>query len=132
MLRPVGNLGREARKPGAKRALSSCHPVETLLGRGDPIPLRCGSPGGWPRGMGTSQGGDTRLPRTRRGAYFQWWRPTTLYPSLGSAMDLGLPAVAPSLRAPPDPPDGSAADPPREWSYEPLSDDLPVPDPAIA
>ncbi len=29
---------------------------------------------------------------------------------------LGLPAVAPSLRVPPDPPDGSAADPPREWS----------------
>jgi len=44
---------------------------------------------------------------------------------------LGLPAVAPSLRAPPDPPDGSAADPPREWSYEPFFDDLPVPDPCL-
>jgi hypothetical protein len=42
---------------------------------------------------------------------------------------LGLPAVAPSLRAPSDPPDGSSADLSREWSYEPLSDDLPVLDP---
>jgi hypothetical protein len=41
---------------------------------------------------------------------------------------LGLPAVAPSLRAPPE---GPEADPPREWSYEPFLDDLPVPDPAI-
>ncbi len=44
---------------------------------------------------------------------------------------LGLPAVAPSLRAPPDPPDGSAADPPREWSDEQFFDDLPVPDPML-
>jgi hypothetical protein len=36
---------------------------------------------------------------------------------------LGLPTAAPSFRAPPDPP--------REWSYEPLLDDLPVPDPLI-
>jgi len=45
---------------------------------------------------------------------------------------LGLPTAAPSFRAPPDPPDGRAADPPREWSYEPLLDDLPVPDPVLA
>jgi hypothetical protein len=32
---------------------------------------------------------------------------------------LGLPTAAPSFRAPPDPPDGRGADPPREWSYEP-------------
>jgi hypothetical protein len=52
---------------------------------------------------------------------------------------LGLPTAAPSLRAPPDQPDGLAADQPREWSYEPLFDlpargtqtgDLPWPDPA--
>ncbi len=42
---------------------------------------------------------------------------------------LALPTAAPSFRAPPDPPDGLPADPPREWSYEPLFDDLPVPDP---
>jgi hypothetical protein len=33
---------------------------------------------------------------------------------------LGLPAGAASLRAPPDPPDGLAADQPRAWLYEPL------------
>jgi hypothetical protein len=33
---------------------------------------------------------------------------------------LGLPTATPSLRAPPDPPDGRGADPPRAWSYEPL------------
>jgi len=33
---------------------------------------------------------------------------------------LGLPTATPSLRAPPDPPDGLVADPPRAWSYEPL------------
>ena len=38
---------------------------------------------------------------------------------------LGLPTGAASLRAPPDPPDAPAADPPREWSYEALLD-LPV------
>lgn len=43
----------------------------------------------------------------------------------------GLPAVSPSLRAPPDPPDGLAGDQPREWSYKPLFDDLPVPDPIL-
>ena len=42
---------------------------------------------------------------------------------------LGLPAVAPSRRAPPDPPVDPAGDHPREWSYEPFFDDLPVPDP---
>jgi hypothetical protein len=36
-----------------------------------------------------------------------------------------------SFRAPPDPPDGRGADPPREWSYELLFDDLPVPDPVL-
>ena len=34
-----------------------------------------------------------------------------------------LSTAAPRLRAPPDPP--------REWSYEPLLDNLPVPDPLI-
>jgi len=38
---------------------------------------------------------------------------------------LGLSTAAPSLRAPPDPPDDLAAHQPREWSYEPLFD-LPV------
>jgi hypothetical protein len=38
---------------------------------------------------------------------------------------LGLSTAAPSLRAPPDPPDGLAADQLREWSYE-LLFDLPV------
>ena len=54
---------------------------------------------------------------------------------------LGIPTAAPSLRAPPDPPDGLAADQLREWSYEPLFDlpvrrtqtgDLPIPDPVLA
>ena len=45
---------------------------------------------------------------------------------------LGLSTAAPSFRAPPDPPDGRGADPPREWSYELLFDDLPVPDPVLA
>jgi len=44
---------------------------------------------------------------------------------------LGLPTAAPSFRAPPDPPDGGAAEQPREWAYEPLFDDLPVPDPVL-
>ena len=38
---------------------------------------------------------------------------------------VGLPSATPSLRAPPDQPAGPAADPPREWSYEPCFD-LPV------
>ena len=42
---------------------------------------------------------------------------------------LGLPTGAASLPAPPDLPGAQAADPPREWSYEPLFDDLPIPDP---
>jgi hypothetical protein len=45
---------------------------------------------------------------------------------------LGLPAGAPSRRAPPDQPDGVATDQPRAWSYEPFFDDLPVADPVIA
>ncbi len=45
---------------------------------------------------------------------------------------LGLPVGAPSLRAPPDQPDGVATDQPRAWSYEPFFDDLPVADPVIA
>jgi hypothetical protein len=45
---------------------------------------------------------------------------------------LGLPTGAASLRAPPDPPDGLGADPPRAGSYEPLLDDLPAADPLIA
>ncbi len=44
---------------------------------------------------------------------------------------LGILPPAPSLRAPPDPPDGLATDPPREWSSEPLLDDLPVPAPVL-
>jgi hypothetical protein len=45
---------------------------------------------------------------------------------------LGLPAVASSLRAPPDPAGGQGADPPREWSYEPFFDDLRAADPGMA
>ena len=57
---------------------------------------------------------------------------------------LGLPTGAPSLRAPPalpergthtGPPDAAATGQPREWSYEPFFDDLPVvgvADPAMA
>jgi hypothetical protein len=44
---------------------------------------------------------------------------------------LGLPAVASSLRAPPDPPVDPAGDHPCEWSNEPFFDDLPVPDPML-
>jgi hypothetical protein len=40
---------------------------------------------------------------------------------------LGLPAGAPSLRAPPDRTNGLARDHPREWAYEPFFDDLPSP-----
>ena len=43
---------------------------------------------------------------------------------------LGLPTGAASLRAPPDQTKGLAGDPPREWSSEPVLDDLPGPDPA--
>jgi hypothetical protein len=51
---------------------------------------------------------------------------------------LGLPSRPASLRAPPElpvrgtpvgPGDGRPADPPREWVYEPVFDDLPIPDP---
>jgi hypothetical protein len=51
---------------------------------------------------------------------------------------LGLPTGAASLRTPPEPPDASAADLPREWSYKALFDlpvrrtqtgDLPISDP---
>ena len=45
---------------------------------------------------------------------------------------LGLPSVTPGLRAPPDAPDGLAGDQPLEWSYEPVLDDLPVPDLVMA
>ena len=45
---------------------------------------------------------------------------------------LGLSSVPPSLRAPPDPPEGPAADHPHEWSYEPFFDNLPVADPVMA
>ncbi len=41
---------------------------------------------------------------------------------------LGLLSTGSSLRAPPDHPDGLAADPPRARSYEPCFDDLPVGD----
>jgi hypothetical protein len=44
---------------------------------------------------------------------------------------LGLSTAAPSFRAPHDLPDGLAADPLREWSYEALFDDLPIPDPVL-
>ncbi len=42
---------------------------------------------------------------------------------------LSLPSGAVSLRAPPDQTNGLAGDHPREWSYEPLLDDPPIPDP---
>jgi hypothetical protein len=46
---------------------------------------------------------------------------------------LGLPSIAPSFRAPPDPDGRPAAEPPREWSYEPCFDNLPVAeDPVMA
>jgi len=44
---------------------------------------------------------------------------------------LGLSCVPPSLRAPPDPPGGQVADRPREWSYEPFFDALPITDPVM-
>ena len=44
---------------------------------------------------------------------------------------LGLASTPPSLRAPPDQPDGGAAERPREWAYEPLFD-LPVRRPSHA
>ena len=47
----------------------------------------------------------------------------------GILAHLGLPSIAPSLRAPPDAPDGLAVDQSRAWSYEPFFDDLPIPDP---
>jgi hypothetical protein len=40
---------------------------------------------------------------------------------------LRLPTTAPSLRVPPDQTKGLAGDHPREWSYEPVVDDLPAP-----
>jgi len=45
---------------------------------------------------------------------------------------LGLPTVAPGLRALPHQPDGVATDPSRAWSYEPFFEDLPVADPVMA
>jgi hypothetical protein len=40
--------------------------------------------------------------------------------AVGQILDhLGLPIGAASLRVPPDPPEGLAADQPREWGYEP-------------
>jgi len=44
---------------------------------------------------------------------------------------LGCPTVAPTLQAPIDPTDGPAAAYPRDWSSEPILDDLPVPDPVL-
>jgi hypothetical protein len=44
---------------------------------------------------------------------------------------LDLPIESPQLRAPPEPPDALAAQQTREWSYEPLLDDLPLPDPLL-
>jgi hypothetical protein len=44
---------------------------------------------------------------------------------------LGLASTPPSFRAPPDQPDGGAAERPREWAYEPLFDDLAIPDPLL-
>ena len=51
---------------------------------------------------------------------------------IGDAVLLGLSTAAPSFRAPPDPPDGLAADQLREGSYEALFDDLPIRDPVLA
>jgi len=56
-------------------------------------------------------------------------RPAVVRQILGH---LGPPTSAASLRMPPDPPEGLAADQPREWSYEPVLDDLPIPDPLMA
>jgi hypothetical protein len=44
---------------------------------------------------------------------------------------LGLSTAAPSLRAPPDQPDGGTAEQPRGWAYEPLFGDLRIPDPVL-
>ena len=44
---------------------------------------------------------------------------------------LGLPAGAASLRAPPDPPDGRAADQPSDCVYGPFLDDLAARDPML-
>jgi hypothetical protein len=44
---------------------------------------------------------------------------------------LGPPTGAASLRAPSDQTKGLPADQPREWSYEPFRDHLPIPAPAI-
>jgi hypothetical protein len=53
---------------------------------------------------------------------------------------LGLPTIVAKLRAPPElpvrgtqpgPGEGPPADPPREWVYEPIFDDLPVSDPVL-
>ncbi len=44
---------------------------------------------------------------------------------------LGLPTTAPGLRGPPDMLASRVADPPREWSSEPIFDGLPTPDPLL-
>ncbi len=44
---------------------------------------------------------------------------------------LGLPTAAPRLRAPPDPPDNLAADPARDWVYEPYLVDPAARDPRL-
>ncbi len=44
---------------------------------------------------------------------------------------LGLPTGTASFRAPPHPPGGPTANPPRECSYEPFLDDLPVRHPTL-
>ncbi len=45
---------------------------------------------------------------------------------------LGLATAAPSFRAPPDPPASPVAVHSRDRSYDPLVDNLPIPDPTIA
>ncbi len=45
---------------------------------------------------------------------------------------LGLPTGGASLRAPPDQTKGLPGDHTREWSYEPVVDDPPGPDPSSA
>ena len=57
---------------------------------------------------------------------------SALLSSRRSLDHLGLPTAVPHLRAPPDPSDALAAHQPREWSYEPLFDDLPISDPVLA
>ncbi len=44
---------------------------------------------------------------------------------------LVLPTRAPCFRVPPGQTNGLADDQPREWSYEPVSDDFPIPDPVM-